>query len=141
MPCENQIGNAVPDKSNIRHLNRTARPFAPTSGCWCSPWRFAASSIRLTLWASAETVFGHHAQGSLLDAKGRPVTDEKDEKNAVGSRLIAQPFTDAQDNLPAAAFAAGTSTASTMRRPPVARTWPPAIRNSARMSSNALSPS
>ena len=46
----------------------------------------------LMLWGIGQTFFRHQAQGSLLDAKGRPITDEQDEKNAVGSRLIAQPF-------------------------------------------------
>ena len=44
----------------------------------------------LVLLGIGQTVFHNKAQGSLLDAKGQPVTDEKD---AVGSRLIAQPFT------------------------------------------------
>jgi K+-transporting ATPase ATPase C chain len=37
-----------------------------------------------------QTVFPNHANGSLIDKSGRPATSEKD---AVGSRLIAQPFT------------------------------------------------
>jgi K+-transporting ATPase ATPase C chain len=53
----------------------------------------------LALWGIGQTFFRQQAQGSLLDAKGRPITDEKDETKAVGSRLIAQPFTDAQGNV------------------------------------------
>ena len=66
----------------------------------------------LTLWGIGQTFFRQQAQGSLLDAKGRPITDEKDEKNAVGSRLIAQPFTDAQGNIADEYFQPRPSTAS-----------------------------
>lgn len=41
------------------------------------------------LWGLAQTVFRGNAQGSLIDQRGRPAASEKD---AVGSRLIAQPF-------------------------------------------------
>jgi len=44
----------------------------------------------LVLLGIGQTVFHDKAQGSLLDVKGQPATHEKD---AVGSRLIAQPFT------------------------------------------------
>ena len=44
----------------------------------------------LVILGIGQTLFHDKAQGSLLDAKGQPATDVKD---AVGSRLIAQPFT------------------------------------------------
>jgi K+-transporting ATPase ATPase C chain len=43
----------------------------------------------LALWAIGQVVFPFQAQGSLVDRDGNPVTDEKD---AVASRIIAQPF-------------------------------------------------
>jgi K+-transporting ATPase ATPase C chain len=43
----------------------------------------------LALWAVGQVVFPFQAQGSLVDQNGNPVKDEKD---AVGSRIIAQPF-------------------------------------------------
>jgi K+-transporting ATPase ATPase C chain len=46
----------------------------------------------LALLGVGQTLFHDKAQGSLLDAKGQPVTDEK-KVQPVGSRLIAQPFT------------------------------------------------
>ena len=45
----------------------------------------------LVLWAIGQTAFRYQAQGSLLDGNGRPVTRVED---AVGSRLIAQSFSD-----------------------------------------------
>jgi K+-transporting ATPase ATPase C chain len=42
------------------------------------------------LWAIGQTVFPNQAQGRLVDREGRPTTSEKE---AVGSLLIAQPFT------------------------------------------------
>ena len=44
----------------------------------------------LAVLGIAELVFPYQAEGSLVDEKGRPVTDAE---KAVGSRLIAQPFT------------------------------------------------
>lgn len=44
----------------------------------------------LVLYAIGQAAFRHQAEGSLLDAKGRPTTDAG---KAVGSRLIGQPFT------------------------------------------------
>jgi K+-transporting ATPase ATPase C chain len=44
----------------------------------------------LVLWGVGRTVFPDKAQGSLLDKNGGPAAREKD---AAGSRLIAQPFT------------------------------------------------
>ncbi len=44
----------------------------------------------LALWAVGQTAFRHEANGSLIDRNGRPVTRPAD---AVGSRLVAQPFT------------------------------------------------
>jgi hypothetical protein len=44
----------------------------------------------LAIWGIGQTVFHQSAQGSLLDAEGQPVTDTA---KAIGSRLIAQPFT------------------------------------------------
>jgi K+-transporting ATPase ATPase C chain len=41
------------------------------------------------LWGIGQTVFRGKADGSLIDRNGNPVADEKE---AVGSRLIAQPF-------------------------------------------------
>jgi K+-transporting ATPase ATPase C chain len=43
----------------------------------------------LALWAIGQGVFADKAAGSLLDKDGKPT---RDEKQAVGSRLIAQPF-------------------------------------------------
>jgi K+-transporting ATPase ATPase C chain len=43
----------------------------------------------LALWVVGQVVFPFQAQGSLVDRDGNPVKDEKD---AVGSRIIAQPF-------------------------------------------------
>ncbi|HLN33527.1 MAG TPA: potassium-transporting ATPase subunit C [Gemmataceae bacterium] len=43
----------------------------------------------LVLWGIGQAVFHDKAQGSLVDKSGRPVADES---QAVGSRLIAQPF-------------------------------------------------
>ncbi len=77
----------------------------------------------LALWGIGQTVFRHQAQGSLVDAKGQPVTDET---KAVGSRMIAQPFT-SRRIFPAAAFGAPAS----MRRPRAAPTWPPTTACSA----------
>src|SRR5262249_2003748 len=42
------------------------------------------------LWVIAQSFFPNQAQGSLVNKQGRPTTSEKD---AVGSRRIAQPFT------------------------------------------------
>jgi K+-transporting ATPase ATPase C chain len=42
----------------------------------------------LALWTVGQTVFRNQAQGSLIDKDGKPTAGE-----AVGSRLIAQPFT------------------------------------------------
>jgi K+-transporting ATPase ATPase C chain len=44
----------------------------------------------LALWAIGQTAFRSQADGSLLGKDGKPVTRAED---AVGSRLIAQPFT------------------------------------------------
>jgi K+-transporting ATPase ATPase C chain len=44
----------------------------------------------LVLWAIGQTFFRHQAEGSLIDKSGKPVTSAG---QAVGSRLIAQPFT------------------------------------------------
>src|SRR5271157_5336945 len=44
----------------------------------------------LTVLGIAKVFFPHEAEGDLLDQKGQPVTDAA---QAVGSRLIAQPFT------------------------------------------------
>jgi K+-transporting ATPase ATPase C chain len=44
----------------------------------------------LVLLGIGQAFFRHKAQGSLIDAQGQPVTDPA---KAVGSRLIAQPFT------------------------------------------------
>jgi K+-transporting ATPase ATPase C chain len=44
----------------------------------------------LVLWLIGRTVFPSQANGSLVDKNGRPAVSEKE---AVGSRLIAQPFT------------------------------------------------
>jgi K+-transporting ATPase ATPase C chain len=44
----------------------------------------------LTLLAVGKVFFPHQAEGSLIDRNGQPVTDPG---QAVGSRLIAQPFT------------------------------------------------
>lgn len=43
----------------------------------------------LALWVVGQVVFPFQAQGSLVDQHGNPVKDEKD---AIGSRIIAQPF-------------------------------------------------
>jgi K+-transporting ATPase ATPase C chain len=43
----------------------------------------------LVLWAVGQTVFPHQAEGSLVDAAGKPVTDPA---QARGSHLIAQAF-------------------------------------------------
>jgi K+-transporting ATPase ATPase C chain len=43
----------------------------------------------LSLWAVGQTVFLHRAEGSLVDAQGKPVTDAT---QARGSLLIGQPF-------------------------------------------------
>lgn len=43
----------------------------------------------LALWAIGQGVFADKAAGSLIDKEGKPT---RDEKQAVGSRLIAQPF-------------------------------------------------
>jgi K+-transporting ATPase ATPase C chain len=43
----------------------------------------------LVLFGFGQAFFRHHAEGSLIDAEGNPVTDPK---KAVGSRLIAQAF-------------------------------------------------
>ncbi len=42
------------------------------------------------LWLVGQGLFRHQAQGSLVDDQGRPASDEK---KAVGSLLVAQPFT------------------------------------------------
>lgn len=47
----------------------------------------------LTLWAIGQGVFADEAAGSLLDKDGKPT---RDEKQSVGSRLIAQPFKEAE---------------------------------------------
>jgi potassium-transporting ATPase KdpC subunit len=47
----------------------------------------------LTLWAVGKTFFPHQAEGSLIDKNGQPATEPG---QAVGSRLIAQPFTQDQ---------------------------------------------
>ena len=44
----------------------------------------------LGLWAVGQGVFRHQAQGSLIDTEGKPAAGDQE---AVGSRLIAQPFT------------------------------------------------
>jgi K+-transporting ATPase ATPase C chain len=44
----------------------------------------------LILWGIGQTVFRAKADGSLIDKNGEPVTSARE---AVGSRLIAQPFT------------------------------------------------
>ena len=44
----------------------------------------------LVLWGIGQAVFHDKAQGSLVDKNGRPVANES---QAVGSRLIGQPFT------------------------------------------------
>src|SRR5208337_3286390 len=44
----------------------------------------------LVLLGIGQTVFPNNARGSLIDTNGRPAASEKE---AVGSRLIAQPFT------------------------------------------------
>ena len=41
------------------------------------------------VWVVGQTIFHNQAQGSLLDKNGNPASDEKE---AVGSRLIAQSF-------------------------------------------------
>ena len=43
----------------------------------------------LGLWAVGQTVFRHRAQGGMLDGKGEAASSPE---NAVGARLIAQPF-------------------------------------------------
>ena len=43
----------------------------------------------LSLWAIGQGAFADKAAGSLLDKDGKPT---RDQKQAVGSRLIAQPF-------------------------------------------------
>jgi potassium-transporting ATPase KdpC subunit len=47
----------------------------------------------LLLWVVGQTVFLHQAQGSLIDEQGKPFGSGGE---AVGSRLIAQPFTGKQ---------------------------------------------
>jgi K+-transporting ATPase ATPase C chain len=42
------------------------------------------------LWLIGQGLFRHQAQGSLIDEQGQPT---RDEKTAIGSHLIAQPFT------------------------------------------------
>jgi K+-transporting ATPase ATPase C chain len=44
----------------------------------------------LTLWGVGRAFFPHRAEGSFIDKNGQPVTEGG---QAVGSRLIAQPFT------------------------------------------------
>lgn len=44
----------------------------------------------LTLWAIGQGAFADKAAGSLIDKEGKPT---REETKAVGSRLIAQPFT------------------------------------------------
>jgi len=44
----------------------------------------------LVLWGIGQTVFPSNARGSLVDTNGQPTASENE---AVGSRLIAQPFT------------------------------------------------
>jgi K+-transporting ATPase ATPase C chain len=64
------------------------------------------------LWCVGQTLFHDKAQGSLLDAKGQPASDEK---HAVGSQLIAQPFTQDEYFQPrpsAASYNAAASAAS-----------------------------
>jgi potassium-transporting ATPase KdpC subunit len=69
----------------------------------------------LVLWGIGQTAFHDKAQGSLRDAEGKPVGRAEDK--AVGSRLIAQPFTsDApeyfQPRPSAASYNAAASTGS-----------------------------
>jgi K+-transporting ATPase ATPase C chain len=66
----------------------------------------------LVLWAVGQTFFRHQAEGSLIDKSGKPVTAAG---QAVGSRLIAQPFTGDQYFQPrpsAASYNAAASGAS-----------------------------
>jgi potassium-transporting ATPase KdpC subunit len=68
----------------------------------------------LTLWAIGQTVFPDQASGSFLDENGQPT---RDVEKARGSRLIAQPFTDAhpeyfQPRPSAASYNGGASGAS-----------------------------
>ena len=66
------------------------------------------------VWVVGRTVFYSQAQGSLLDKNGNPVSDEKD---AVGSRLIAQSFNSAwffQSRPSAASYNAAASGGSNL---------------------------
>jgi K+-transporting ATPase ATPase C chain len=66
----------------------------------------------LILWGIGRTVFRNSAGGSLVDKNGRPAASEKE---AVGSRLIAQPFTSEEYFQPrpsAASYNAAASGAS-----------------------------
>jgi K+-transporting ATPase ATPase C chain len=61
------------------------------------------------VWVVAQTVFHNQAQGSLINAKGEPVSDPKE---AVGSRLIAQQFNSAWFFLPRPSAASYNAAAS-----------------------------
>lgn len=66
------------------------------------------------VWVVGHYIFYSQAQGSLLDKNGNPVSDEKD---AVGSRLIAQSFTSAfyfQSRPSAVSYAANASGGSNL---------------------------
>ncbi len=60
----------------------------------------------LTVWAIGQAVFRDKAQGSLIDKDGKLVTDAN---KAVGSRLIAQPFTGKEYFQPRPSHAGGDS--------------------------------
>jgi K+-transporting ATPase ATPase C chain len=66
----------------------------------------------LTLWSIGQGIFADKAAGSLLTKEGKPT---RDEKQAVGSRLIAQPFSGPEYFQPrpsAASYNAGASSGS-----------------------------
>src|SRR5689334_18241431 len=59
---------------------------------WLLAWTLVLCSVLypLSLWAVGQAVFRHQAEGSLIDRSGKPAGAAG---AAVGSRLIAQPFT------------------------------------------------
>jgi potassium-transporting ATPase KdpC subunit len=71
----------------MKHMNHHLR-----ANLWLLFWTLVICSglYPAVLWTVGQTVFSHEAQGSLVNKAGEP---SRSEKEAVGSRLIAQPFT------------------------------------------------
>ena len=94
-------------KTIMRHLH---------ANLWLLLFTLALCTVMypLILWGIGRTAFPSNARGGLVDKNGRLTTSEKD---AVGSRLIAQPFTGEEYFQPrpsAASYNAAASGASNL---------------------------